>query len=61
MLGYHFVLLVILSKAVVLCGAGTLGMSSVVVGQLPVTFSLMQSLLTFIIVTYPYAGEWTVC
>ncbi|XP_063878429.1 lysosomal-trafficking regulator-like isoform X2 [Scylla paramamosain] len=36
--------------------SGTVGMSSVVVGQLPVTFSLMQSLLTFIIVTYPYAG-----
>ncbi|ROT79730.1 hypothetical protein C7M84_001547 [Penaeus vannamei] len=49
-------LLVNITQDLARASSGALGLSSVVLEQLSVTFSLMHSLLTFVIVTYPYAG-----
>ncbi|XP_071541821.1 uncharacterized protein [Panulirus ornatus] len=49
-------LLINITQDLARSSSGTLSLSSVVLEQLAVTFSLMHSLLTFIIITYPYAG-----
>ncbi|XP_068245807.1 lysosomal-trafficking regulator isoform X3 [Palaemon carinicauda] len=49
-------LLINITQDLARASSGALSLNSVVLEELAVTFSLMHSLLTFIIVAYPYAG-----